>query len=90
MLRQGEGEVVRLLLRHRPFIRTGLDLVEQDIPRPAELGGGAEVVKAGGGVGEFGQNVCVMAPWNCGDQFSHNCESSSGVKGTVLFITQNH
>ena len=45
MLRQGEGEVVGLLLRHRPFVGPGLDLVEQDVAGPAELGGGAEVVK---------------------------------------------
>ena len=33
ILRQGEGKVVRLLLRHRPLIRAGLDLVEEDIAR---------------------------------------------------------
>jgi hypothetical protein len=49
MLRQGEGEVVGFLLRHRPFISPGFDLVQQDVARPAESGGGAEVVKAGGG-----------------------------------------
>ena len=62
ILRQGEREVVGLLLRHRPFVGAGLDLVEQDIARPAEAGGGAEVVEAGGGVGELCQELAGDGP----------------------------
>ena len=64
VLRQREIEVVRLLFRDRAFVGTGLDLVEQDIARPTEAGGGAEIPKAGGGIRELVQDEEVLAPWN--------------------------
>ena len=74
ILRQGEGEVVGLLLRHRPFIRTGLDLVEQDVARPAELGRGAEVVEAGSGDGEFVQDQQILSPGDFCDKLSQKVD----------------
>jgi hypothetical protein len=53
VLRQGEIEVVDLLFRDGTFVGAGFDLIEQDIPRPAKAGGGAEIPQPGGGVGEL-------------------------------------
>lgn len=47
---------------------------------PPELRGGAEVVEAGGGVGESAQQKHMMAPRDSSDQFSHSlCEFFSGL-----------
>ena len=62
MLRQGEGEIVGFLLRDGAFVSAGLDLVEQDIARPAEAGGGAEIPEAGGGVGELASGLQRVVP----------------------------
>ena len=51
-----------LLFRHRPLIGPGLDLVKENIARPAELGGGAEVVETGGRVGELVEDQQVLPP----------------------------
>ena len=75
MLRQGEREVVRLLFLDSALIGAGFDLVEQDIARPAELRGGAQVVEAGGGVGHLVKNESMMAPGNLRD----SCRSMSVV-----------
>ncbi len=62
---------MRLLFFYRALISAGFDLVEQDAARPAELRGGAEIVEAGGGIGDLVENESVMAPGTCCDQFSH-------------------
>ena len=62
MLREGEREVVRFLFQHRAFIRAGLDLVEQDIPRPAKARRGAEVIEAGGGGFDLFDDLDMMSP----------------------------
>ena len=64
MLRQGEREVVGFLFRHGAFENTGFDLIEQDATAPAELGGGAEIVEAGGGVGKLIYDEPMVFPWN--------------------------
>ena len=38
---------MRLAFGQGALICSGFDLVEQDVARPAELGGGAEIVQAG-------------------------------------------
>src|SRR5262249_6123286 len=63
MRRQRPSEIVRLFLRARPLISGGLDLVQQDVARPAELRGGLEVVKPGGGSFDLFQQFQVMTPW---------------------------
>jgi hypothetical protein len=60
--RQGQRKVVGLLLRHRTFIGAGLDLVQQHVPGPSKTGGGAEVIEAGGGLGEFVQDQQILSP----------------------------
>ena len=55
---------MRLLFGDGAFVGTGLDLIEQDIARPAEAGGGAEIPEAGGGGGELVQDEEVLAPGN--------------------------
>jgi len=50
---QSQREVVRLLFGDGTLVSAGLDLIKQDIPRPAEARGGAEIPEAGGWVGEF-------------------------------------
>ena len=70
MLRQGEGEIVRLLLGDGAFVSPGLDLIQEDIARPAEPGGGAEVVKPGDGITQFVKNEQVLAPGNFCDKLS--------------------
>jgi hypothetical protein len=72
VLRQGEIEFVCLLLSYSVFLGTGLDLVEQDITRPAEAGGGAEIPEAGGWVCDPEKSVRMMDPRDAGNHFSHN------------------
>ena len=72
MLREGEGEVMRLLFLDGALVGAGFDLVEQNAAGPAELRGGAEIVEAGGWVGERGKQIGVMSPRNRHDQFSHS------------------
>jgi len=72
VLREGEVEVVGLLFRDGTLVGTGLDLIEQDIARPAEAGGGAEIPKAGGGGAHAEERVRVVAPRHSGNHFSHN------------------
>jgi len=43
VFRQGEVEVVCLFVGDGAFVGPGFDLVEQDVARPAEAGGGAEI-----------------------------------------------
>jgi len=46
---KGEIEVVGLFFHHSPFIGTGLDLVQEDIPGPAKAGSGLKIPKPGCG-----------------------------------------
>ncbi len=70
MLRQGQGEIVGLLLGDSAFVSPGLDLIQKDIARPAEPGGGAEVVQAGSGITQLVKNEQVLAPGNFCDKLS--------------------
>jgi hypothetical protein len=68
MLGKGEWEVVRLLVNDGALVGAGLDLVEKDVARPAEAGGGAEVPEASGRIGEFLEDQKIVPPWNSGKQ----------------------
>jgi hypothetical protein len=70
VFREGKIEVVRLFLRDGAFISSGLDLIEQDIARPAETGGGAEIPQTGGGGGELVEDQQVLALWDFCDKLS--------------------
>ena len=72
VFRQSEIEVVRFLFRDGTFVGTGLDLIEQDITRPAEAGGGAEIPQPADGIGELVEDQQVLAPWNFRDKLSQN------------------
>jgi hypothetical protein len=43
VLRKDEAEVVGFLVGDRALVGAGLDLVEQDVARPPEAGGGMEI-----------------------------------------------
>lgn len=69
LLRQGEVDVVRFLLGHGELEGAGLDLIEQHIARPAETGGGAQIPEARGGGFDLLEDLDVVAPRDCGQQF---------------------
>ena len=78
VFREGEVEVVCFLVRDGALIGTGLDLVEQDIARPAETGGGAEIPQPGGGFGELVEDQEVLAPGDFRDQQSQKFNRGFG------------
>ncbi|OGS05085.1 MAG: hypothetical protein A3G41_04955 [Elusimicrobia bacterium RIFCSPLOWO2_12_FULL_59_9] len=59
-----------LFLCHRPFIGSGLDLIEKAIAGPAEPCGGVKVVEAGGRVGELIEDQQIVTPGNFCDKLS--------------------
>jgi hypothetical protein len=70
MLRQGKGKIVGFLFHNGAFVSPGLDLIQEDIAAPTELGGGAEVVKSGDGITQFVKNEQVLTPGNFCDKLS--------------------
>src|SRR5579872_5316322 len=72
MLRQDEGEVVSLLHCYRTFIRSSLNLVEEDIATPAKLGSGTKVVQMSGGNGDLVEDQQVLPPGYFCDKLSQN------------------
>jgi hypothetical protein len=72
MLRQGEREIVRLLLLDSSVICTGFNLVEQYISRPTKTGSSPQVVESGSRVSEFCQHISMMSPRHLSNQNSHS------------------
>jgi len=70
VLRKREAEVVGFLVGDRALVGAGLDLVEQDVARPPEAGGGMEIPEAGRGIGNLVENDQVLAPWDFCDELS--------------------
>src|ERR671925_1496025 len=60
----GSREIVRLSVRQRPLISSGLNLIKQNVAAPAEFSRGAEVVETGNGVFAAIQEQHVVTPWN--------------------------
>lgn len=79
--------IVAFLLRQRPPEGSGLDLIDQNVPGPAELSDGAEVEDQLAGVLDFAEQVDVMPPRDHPGQFSRSLrENFRPVRGfTVLF-----
>jgi len=69
VFREGGREVVRLARSEGTLESPGLDLVEQDVAGTAEPRGGAEVVEAGGGGFDLLDDLDVVPPRDCGQQF---------------------
>ncbi len=53
------------------FVGPGLDLVEQDVARPTEAGGGAEIPEPGSRVAHTEQRIRMVTPRHHGNHFSH-------------------
>ena len=70
MLRKGEAEVVGFLVGDRALVGAGLDLVQQDVARPPQAGGGMEIPEAGHRIGDLIENDQVLAPWDFCDELS--------------------
>ena len=64
-------EIVRFLLGDGPFVCIVLDLIEQDVAGPTELGNRTEVVQPRGGVLDFLEQFDVMAPGDSRQEFSY-------------------
>jgi hypothetical protein len=77
-IRQGKLEVVRLFFGYRPFIGAGLDLIEQDMARPAELRGGPQVPKTGGRGRDLLHDLDVVPPRYGQEKFSHKLGENGG------------
>jgi len=84
VFRQGEGKIVGLLVFDRACVGAGFDLVKQHAAASAELGGSAEVIKAGGGGFDLLELLDVMAPGDVGEQFLNSLFKNWRMRRTGL------